>query len=195
MADALMESNFQMTEMANLQPLLWKSELISQSLTQGTANYVLPSRVVMILIAYIETGTGTGVTDRVLGPLSTVEYASMPNKVMQSQPTAFWFQRTITPSITLWQVPDGNGPYTLFMQVVTQVQDVVVPNGVTLDLPYRFLDAYVSGLAARLARIHAPEQWGAARQEADRTWEIASGNDVESVPFYLAPSIGYYTRG
>jgi hypothetical protein len=193
-ADGITESNLVLVEFTNKQPLLWKSELISQVLTQGTATYTLPSNVVMILLAYIETGSGTSTIDRVLGPLSTVEYASLTNKTQQSQPTCFWLDRQITPTITLWQVPDGGGPYTLYMRCVTQVQDAVLPSGVTMDLPYRFLDAFTAGLAYRLARIHAPALEQQRKMDAMEAWMIASTQDVENVPVMIMPGLGGYYR-
>jgi len=192
LTDAIFESNFLLSEFSNLQPLLWKSTLISQPLIQGTATYPLPKNVVMILICYLQTASGGGSTQRVLGPLSTVEYDSIPNKTTQAPATSFWLNRQITPTITFWPVPDSGGPYTAFMQVVTQVQDVVLPSGATLDLPYRFLDAFLAGLAVRLARIHAPDRLQDSRAEADRTWQIASTQDVENVPFYIIPGLSTY---
>ncbi len=192
LADAILESNFLLSEFSNLQPLLWKSTLISQALTQGTATYTLPKNAVMILICYVQTG-GSTTTQRVLGPLSTVQYASIPNKTTQAPATSFWMNRQITPTITFWPVPDSGGPYTAFMQVVTQVQDVALPSGATLDLPYRFLDAFLSGLAVRLARIHAVDRLAEAKQEAARTWGIASTQDTENTPFFILPQMsGYY---
>lgn len=192
--DAGNEGNFLLSEWSSKQPLLWKSELISQALTQGTATYDLPKRVVMILLAYIETGSGTSVQDRVIGPLSTTEYASLPNKTVQNQPTSFWFDRQITPQITLWQVPDDGGPYTLYMRCVSQVQDVSTPAGVTLDIPYRAIDAFVAGLAHRLARIHAPQLEAVRKADAMEAWNVFSGNDVENVPTYVAPMLSMYYR-
>lgn len=194
LADAILESNFLLSEFSNLQPLLWKSTLISQVLTQASATYTLPKNTVMILICYLQTASGGSATQRVLGPLSTVEYASLPNKTNQAPPSSFWLNRQITPTITFWPVPDGAGPYTAFMQVVTQVQDVALPSGVTLDLPYRFLDAFLAGLAVRLARLHAPDRLPDATSERDRTWNIASAQDTENVPFYILPGVGSYYR-
>lgn len=194
LTDAYNEGNFLLSEMANKQPLLWKSELISQALTQGTATYTLPKNVVMLLLVYIETGSGSSQNDRVLGPLSTVEYASIPNKTSQAPPTSFWFNRLITPEITFWQVPDGNGPYTAFMRAVTQAQDVVTANGVTLDLPYRALDYFVAGLAHRLARIYKPELEQIRKQDAMEAWTVFAGNDVENTPMFIAPQLGAYYR-
>ncbi len=198
--DAGQEGNFLLSEWASKQPLLWKSELISQILTQGTATYTLPSNVVMLLVVYIETTSGnpSTPTDRVLGPMSTVEYASLPNKTNQAQPTSFWLDRQITPQVTFWPVPDGNGPYTAFMRAVTQVQDTVgigqSPGNTNPDLPYRAFDAFLAGLAHRLSRIHAPALEQQRKMDADLAWNIFSGNDVENTPLYIVPGIGTYYR-
>lgn len=192
LVDAGNEGNFLLSEWSSKQPLLWKSELISQVLTQGTATYDLDPKVVMLLLVYIETGSGTSAMDRVLGPLSTVEYASIPNKTMQAPPTSYWFNRQITPQITFWQTPDGNGPYTAKMRAVTQVQDASLPSGATLDVPYRALDAFTAGLAYRLSRIHAPQLEQIRKADAMEAWDIFSNNDVENVPFFLMPGLSAY---
>lgn len=194
--DASNQANYLLVEWSNLQPLLWKSELISQALTSGTATYTLDDRVVMVLLGYLQTGTGTNTTARVLGPLSTVEYASLVNKDSQGLPNTFWFNRQITPTITLYFVPDSNtaSNYTLYLRVVSRPQDAKIPSGVTMDLPYRFLDAFAAGLAARLARLHKPELLVEAQTEAQRTWSIASGNDVENVPMFITPGVSGYWR-
>src|SRR5271166_6041095 len=194
--DAGNEGNFLCSEWSSKQPLLWKSELISQVLTQGTATYTLPARVVMILLCYIETGSGTSTTDRVIGPLSTVEYAALPNKTLQAPPTTFWFNRLITPQVTFWQVPDGAATYTAQFRCVSQVQDVTIPAGVTLDVPYRALDAFVAGLAYRLARIHAQPLEQQRKMDAMEAWMTFSGADVENVAMYITPGLSaYYRRG
>lgn len=192
--DAAMEGQLMLVEWSNKQPLLWKSELISHAATQGTATYTLPIRVVMILLAYVSTGSGTSQVDRVLGPLSTTEYAAIPNKNNQAPPTAFWFDRQITPQIVLWQVPDGGGPYTLYMRCVSRVQDVAITGGQTLDAPYRFLDAFAAGLAHRLARIHKPELEDKRKMDAMEAWQIAATQDVENVQMSISPLLGSYYR-
>lgn len=190
--DASTQANMLLSEWSNRVPLLWTSELISQALTQGTATYDLPSRVVMILLAYIETGSGTNTIDRVLGPLSTVEYASLTNKTQQSQPTAFWFNRVLPPQIVLWQVPDGGGPYVLKMRCVSQIQDASVQSGTTMDIPYRFLDAFAAGLSHRLARIHKPELEQQRKMDAMEAFQLAATTDTENVPLIIAPGLGRY---
>jgi hypothetical protein len=194
LTDAYNEGNYLLAQISNLQPLLWESVELSQVLTEGVATYILPAKTVMLLLVTIQTGSGTSTNDRVIGPLSTVEYASIPNKTTQAPPTSYWFNRQITPEITFWQVPDGNGPYTAKMRAVTQVQDAVVASGATLDLPYRALDFFVAGLSHRLARIYKPELELQRKQDAMDAWSIFSGNDVENVPMMIAPMLGSYYR-
>lgn len=192
---AAQEGNLLLTEWASKQPLLWKSETQNLGvLTQGTAAYTPAARTVDVLIAYIRTGSGTNQVDRVIGPLSTVEYQAMPAKNEQGPPTAFWFNRQISPAITLWPTPDSGGPYTLLVQTVSQVQDVALVNGTTLDTPYRFFDAFTAGLSYRLARHYAPALEQLRKQDAMESWDTASSNDVESVPLYVYPALGSYYR-
>lgn len=192
--DAGNEGNLLLSEWSNLQPLLWKSELIEQVLTQGVPTYVLPKRVVMILTMYIQTGVTPNFTDRVLGPLSTVEYASMTNKLMQAPPNSFWFDRQSTPQVTFWPNPDGGGPYTAKMRCVVQPQDAVIPSGVTIDIPYRAQDAFIAGLAYRLARIHAQELEDKRKMDYKEAWAAFTGNDTENVAMYVKPQMAGYFR-
>lgn len=175
------------------QPLLWKTETQTLTCVQGTATYTPAARTVAILSATIQTGSGQTLINRNIGPLSTTDYASIPNPNLQSPPTSFWFNRLIAPQVTLYPTPDDGGPYTLVLTTASQVQDVGLTNGQTLDVPYRFLDAFAAGLAHRLARIYAQPLEAARKQDAMEAWQIAFGNDVEDVPLMLAPSLsGYY---
>lgn len=193
MKDAEVESNLLLCAWSSDQPNLWLSELISVALVQGTATYTLPSEFVAIQVAYVAQSSGGSAYDRPLGAMSTVEYFSQPNKTTQGPPTSYWFDRQITPQITMWPVPDGAATYTLKIRGVRQVQDASMPNGTGVEIPYRFYDAFTAGLSHRLARIYAPSFEDKRGMDADKAWEKASGKDVEQVPFYISPATnGYY---
>lgn len=182
---------------------MWLSELKSETLTESVATYTLDPEIVAIQMAYVSTTTGSQTTDRPLGPMSTVEYAAMPNKLTEGFPTSYWFDRQITPQITMWPVPDGNFTYTLKLRCVRQAQDATMPAGTNVDIPYRFNTAFVDGLADRLGAVY-PEAAKAAlgpnfatilQARADRSWEIAASQDTEQgVPMYISPSFGGYYR-
>lgn len=191
---AIVELNLLLVKFSNLQPNLWDVDLQTVPLTAGVATYSVPAETVMITNAYIRTGTGTSTTDRLIFPISQTEYAALPNKTSQGLPTQFWFNRQISPTLTLYLVPDSNGPYTLFYYRVRQVQDALGQNGLNVEVPYLFLDAITAGLAHRLARVFAPDLEDRRKLEAEEAWAIAAKMNVENVPLFIVPGlIGYYS--
>lgn len=149
---------------------------------------------VMVLDAYITINPGTASQfDRAIMPISRTEYAQTPNKNLQAPPTSFWFDRLINPTITLWPVPDQTNYYTLTFYRVIQIQDAELSKDATVDVPYRWLDAMGSGLAARLAVIYAPDRLQLLEAKATQAYDIAATQDVENVALYIMPGLsGYY---
>lgn len=193
MADAEQESNLVQVMLSNKQPNLWTDELYEQALTAGSGDYTLPDRMIAIQAAYITTSLNGVDQDRVIWPLSVFEWASLPNKTQQAPPTSYWYDRKITPIMHLWPVPDDSATYTLKMRICRQIQDVTIPGGVTLDLPYRWLDVFVADLSYRLARIYAPDKEAARKVDSKEAWDNAATEDVENVPIYIQPNLsGYY---
>jgi len=188
------QMNLLFIEFDNRQVNLWKVELISQSLTQGTATYTLPARVVMVLDAYRSTTTAGVTTDIFMTPISRDDYAAYPQKSTQSPPTQYFFNRQITPQITLYPVPDSGGPYTLNMYVCSNIQDASIPGGETPDLPNRWLDVLCAGLAYRVSRVYAPDKTVALKADYDEAWRVAATQDIENTPIRIVPKFGGYYR-
>jgi hypothetical protein len=190
MLDGRMAANMVLVEFANRQPNLWTVGLTALPLVDGTATYTLNANIVMVLDLYINNTH----SDRVLAPISRTEYASIPNKTLQSTPTQFWFNRQVVPTLTFWPVPDSNGPYTAYYYAVRQTQDAELPVGQTVEIPFRFLDAFVAHLAWKLAEIYKPELETTMMAKAERAWNIASTQDQEHVPIYMTPDLSRYWR-
>jgi hypothetical protein len=189
-------SNFILSEFSNLQPMLWAVNLTSIPLLEGSGTYSLPAEIVMILDAYVSTSLSDGSEqDRILSPISRTDYASIPNKSQEGYPTQFWFDRLISPVIKLWPVPDGNGPYVFRYYSVRQNMDSVAANGKTVEIPYRFLETYVAGLAWKISEMYAPELEDKLFNRYQRSFNIAAIQDTENVPMYLTPGLsGYFIR-
>lgn len=195
MVTARREMNLLLAEASNKQVNLWKVELLSINLTQGTSTYSVPDRTVMILDGYVSLNNGQSTqTDRYVTPISRTEYASYGSKSTQGPPTTYWFDRLISPTITFWPVPDGNGPYVFNYYTCSQMQDAGIQNAETPDLPYRWLDWFVAGLSHRLARTYAPTMEAIRKADAAEAWAIAATQDVENVPMSIAPALGGYYR-
>lgn len=192
MVDARMELNLMLSSWANKGVNLWTFELATQTLLQGVATYNVPDSTVMMVDAYIETGTPA--VGRMITSISRSDYAALPNKETQGRPTSYWFNRDISPKVTLWPVPDQDSVYTLRYWKLNQIQDGNLTNSEIPDLPYRWLDAMVAGLAARLAAIYAPERMQILDKKAEEAYQIAADQDVENVPLSISPVLEQYYR-
>ena len=193
--NARVSANLVLAEWSNQVPNLWEVGLQSSPLIQGTDTYSVSAETVMILDMYITTSISGTPNDRYITPISRTEYASYPNKTQQGFPTVFWFDRLISPTITLWPVPDGNGPYVMNYYSVRQTQDAVLGGAKTVEIPYVWLDAFAAALAWRLSEKYAPQIEDRMMMKADRAWKIAATQNVEDVNLYITPSLsGYYDK-
>jgi hypothetical protein len=190
MESARMATNMMLSRWANQGVNLWAVDLITTPLVEGQATYDVDPNTVMILDAY----TTAGGPDRVIMPISRTEYASYPNKTQQGFPTSFWFNRLISPEVTLWPVPDGNSATILKYYSVRRIQDANLRNGQQVEVPYLWLEAFADGLAYRLARIWAPQMAVNLKMQADESYQIAAVQNVENTPVYISPMIGGYFR-
>ena len=101
--------------------------------------------------------------------------------------------RLLSPTVTLWPVPDGSET-TLNYYAVQQIQDANFSSGQTLDLPLYFLEAFAYGLAQRLATIWAPDRAVGLKTLADEAYQIAAMQNVETAQQYISPTISGYFR-
>jgi hypothetical protein len=191
MESARMATNMMLSRWSNMGVNLWAVDLITVPLVEGQATYAVDGNAIMVLDAYTTTSGGI---DRVIMPISRTEYASYPNKTQQGFPTSYWFDRLVSPTITLWPVPDGSSATILKYYRVRQIQDANLQNGENAEIPYRWLEAFADGLTYRLARIWAPQMAQLLKGQADESYQIAATQDVEDVPTYISPMIGGYFR-
>lgn len=194
MADADNECNLTQVDISLRNPNFWKRELYEVSLTASTAEYTLPARMMAIQAAYITKDDGDTSTDTIVWPLSGAEYAALPQKDQEGTPVSYFYNRLLTPTITLWPVPDDQFTYTLKLAIFSQIEDASLTSGTTLDMPYRFLDVFVAKLAHRLARIYKPDLEDKRKQDAMDAWAVAANEDQEDVPVMIAVAAEGYWR-
>ena len=191
MDSARMATNMMLSRWANQGVNLWAVDLITTPLIEGQTTYAVAPNTVMILDAYTTTDQGI---DRVIMPISRTEYASYPNKEQQGFVTSFWYDRLISPTITLWPVPDGTSSTILKYYRVRQIQDSNLQNNENVEIPYLWLECFADGLAYRLARIWNPQMAVALKAQADESYAIASNQNVENVGTYISPMLSGYFR-
>jgi hypothetical protein len=177
-------TNMMLANWSNRGVNLWQVELVTVPLVAGTASYSVNSNTVVMLDAYI---------DRIILPISRTEYASYPNKAQSGFPTTFWFDRQLSPTVTLWPVPDGTQTSLKYYKV-SRIQDANMNGTQEVDVPPIWLEAFAYGLAQRLALIWAPDKVVALKPMADEAYQIAAAQNVETANQYISPQISGYFR-
>lgn len=166
---------------------LWTVSLQSQALTQGQMSFALQQQNVEIFNCYRRQTSGGVTTDTSMSAISRAEYAVIPNKQQQSQPTQFYLERTVTPTVFIWPTPQDSS-YTMYFYVMNMQQDVGAYTN-TLDAPQRWFDAMASAMASRLAVKWAPDRMMALQGMADRAFDFAAAEDTENVNMRITPNV------
>ena len=183
--------NLMLADWANRGINLWTIEQGTQTLTQGTATYTLPADTVDLIEHVIRTGAGNASTqaDLQITRISVSTYSSIPNKLQQARPIQVWINRQqAAPQFTVWPVPDGSQTYQFVYWRLRRIQDA--GNGVTTqDVPFRFINCLVAGLAYHLSMKipGAMDRMAVLKQQYDEAWDIASSEDREKAAIRFVP--------
>lgn len=192
---ARMAANLLCSNWSNRGVNLWAVDLITEPLVQGQATYTVDPSTVMILDAYMSIDDGVSdPIDRIILPVSRSEYAAYPNKEQQGFTTVYWFDRLLSPTVTLWPVPDGTSAQYLKYYRVRRIQDSALQGGAQVEIPYLWLDAFAYGLAARLAVVWAPDKLAMLKPLADEAYAIAAEQNTEYAQVYISPNLSGYWR-
>jgi len=176
--------NYMFSDWANNGPNLWAVDLQSITLTPGTLYYDLEPRTVSILQVYTRTMSGAQATDLMMSPISRAEYDAIPNKAQLGQrPFQYYFQRTITPRLYIWQAPELAG-VTLFYHRM-KIQEDAGAFTDSMDAPNRWMEAIAAGLAAKLSVKFAPDRLEFLQGLADGAYTRAAAEDREKVPLRI----------
>ena len=193
MESARMSANMMLGRWSSQGVNLWCVDLETIPLIQGVSTYSVPSNTIVMLDTYIVQNSGGAAINRLILPISRTEYASYPNPQQQGFPTTYWFDRLLSPTVTLWPVPDGNESELKYYRV-RQLQDSNFVNGQQVEIPYYFLEAFAYGMAYRLAMIWSPDKIQILKPLADESYSIAAQQNVETAQQYISPMIASYFR-
>lgn len=205
MISATRSMNLLLQEWSNKGPNLWTITEAALGVVTGTKLYALPANCVLLLDMWwaVDAGYGNGTTDRILIPITRDQYAEIPNKDQQGSPTQYWFERTIAPQVTLYQVPSQDTTSSpasdIRFKYMRPVQDASPANGQTLDIPNYFLEAFTADLAWRLGGKFADMAiWAAIKDDIrmakEQAWALARDADTELAPITIVPNLSNYWR-
>jgi hypothetical protein len=176
--------NYLFSDWANNGPNLWAVDLQYIDLVAGQLEYTLDVETVNLLQVYTRVTSGGQNNDIMMSPISRAEYAAIPNKAQTStRPFQYYFQRTSTPSLFIWQAPEAAGVRLYYYRM--KIQQDAGSFTDSMDAPNRWMEAIASGLAAKLAVKFAPDRLQYLEGLADGAYVRACAEDRERVPLRI----------
>ncbi len=186
-------------EWANRGINLWTIEQGSIPMVQGQIVYELPVDTIDLLEHVVRTQTGEQQTDITINRISVDTYSTIPNKNAQGRPIQVWINRqsgatepstgVAYPNINVWPAPEQSNYYTFVYWRLRRIQDAGAGGVYTQDIPFRFLNALVSGLAYYLSlKIPgAMDRMQVLKAQYDQDWDLASTEDREKAAVRFVP--------
>ena len=195
---------------ANMGINLWCVEQGTIPVYQGTIAYDLPVDTIDLLDQVIRTGTGQNQVDLNISRISVSTYSTIPNKLATGRPIQVWINRqsgatnpgvptnTVNaPQINIWPSPDqgtlADPYYTFVYWRLRRIQDA--GGGVsTQDIPFRFLNAMIAGLAYYLSMKLPdvdPNRIQMLKADYDEQLKIAQDEDRDKSPVRYVPRVSY----
>ncbi|KEZ78309.1 hypothetical protein [Salinisphaera hydrothermalis] len=158
----------------------WAVEKTVRPVTPGMTSFDLPDGGIDILEATLRRSG----LDTEMYPISRGDYQAIPKKDLRGLPDRYWVDRnTGAPTVYIWQIGE-NSTDEIHYWYMRRFKDVgSLPD--TLDIPSYFYDAFVAGVAARLAVKFAPDRVGFLQPEAERSFNRALDADGSRAPLTI----------
>ena len=178
----------------------WTLEQVALPLLPGVYQYTIPADTVDIIEAVIRQNPGSTATqtDLTISRISVSTYATIPNKLVPGRPIQYFLDRQIAPVINLWQVPPDSS-YTFVYWRMRRIQDAGNQGNLNMDMPFRFMPAFVAGLAYYLSmKMPSPvastqfynnrlQYIQFLQTEYEAQFDKASASDRETAPLRFVP--------
>lgn len=184
-----------MVDWANRGLNLWLVDEGFFTVTADMSSFTLPADTTDLIEVVWRTDPGSvdHQTDLSLNRVSVSDWAAIPNKLDEgSRPLQYYINRLQpAPVINLWPIPDGSQAGQIVYWRLRRIQDAGAPASNTMDLPYRFLEAFVSGLAYHLA-VKNPQlapRISMLKQMYDESFGLAAAEDRDRASVRLTPFI------
>ena len=182
--------NLLFSEWGNRGIHLWKVQLNEQQLTAGVATYTVPTNVNDVLEAYIsstaQAADGPATNDIALTKIDRSAYSALPNKLATGQPSQYYVNRQIDPTISLYVAPDASTYTYLKFYSINRIEDAGSFTN-TADVAYRFLPCMCSGLAFYLSQKRAPDRIQVLKQLYEDELLRALNEDGSRTSVYISP--------
>jgi hypothetical protein len=165
----------------------WTFEQVQHTVVPDEVSFDLPVGSIEVQSAVVRRN---GV-DTEIYPISREDYLILHDKNLIGRPDRYFVDRrrdtpgdNVPVQVFFWLAGE-NSTDIIIMNVYKQVQDVGNAQN-TLDVPFRFQEAFVAELAARVALKYNEAKWESLQILAADEWILASDEDRDTAPFIMS---------
>ena len=189
--------NLMLAEWANRGLNQWTITEKTVAMVKDTTTYNVDSTnataAIDVLDVYIRETQGSETTDLPMTRLSRAEYSHITTKTSTGKPNQFFIDKQSTPTITVWPVPDKTSTYTVYMNVLTRMDDADAGAN-TLDMPFRFYPCLAAGLAYYISLKRAPDRTSLLKSLYEEEFDRAMSTDEDRASFKVSPNLRSYNN-
>ncbi len=193
--------NILFSEWGNRGVHLWKVKEATVPLVEGQDEYNFandntnfPQDINDVLEAYVRNNTtATAPVDTTLTKIDRSDYAALPNKLSQGTPSQYYVERTVAPSIYLYQTAGSSfsgSNYQLKFYYIARIEDAGAYTN-TADITYRFIPCMTAGLAYYLSMKYSPELIQPLKLVYEDELQRALQEDGQRTSLYISPQTFY----
>ena len=189
--------NLMLAEWANRGLNQWTIAQKTVAMVKDTTVYNIDSTnataPIDVLDAFVRETVNSEVTDLPMTRISRSQYSAYPKKSQTGKPNQFLIDKQSSPTITVYPAPDKSSEYTVYMNVLTRMDDAD-EGANTLEMPYRFYPCLAAGLAYYISIKRAPERTMMLKQMYDEEFQRALDQDEERASYRIMPDLRSYTN-
>ena len=187
--------NLMLAEWANRGLNQWTVAQKTVAMVEDDSNYNIDSTnataPIDVLDAFMRETINSENVDLPMTRISRAQYSSLPNKSTTAKPNQYMIDKQLTPTVSVWPVPDKSSTYTMYMNVLTRMDDADIGSN-TLEMPYRFYPCLAAGLAYYISLKKAPDRTGMLKQLYEEEFLRAMNSDEERASLRIAPDLSSY---
>ena len=189
--------NIMLAEWANRGLNQWTVIEKTVAMVASTSTYNIDSTnstaPIDVLDVFIRETSGSETTDIPLSRLSRAEYSHVTNKSTTGKPNQYFVNKLLSPTVTVYPVPDLSSKYTLHMNVLTRMDDAESATN-PMELPFRFYTCLTAGLAYYMSMKRAPQLTGQLKAIYEEEFDRALSQDEERSSFHISPNLRSYNN-
>lgn len=181
--------NILMNNWANRGLNLWSVADTTLNCVVGTATYTIPTDTVDLLDQTIRDPSSN--QEIWVSRIAVGTWAKETQKSLPGRPTQVYVERTTTPQITLWPVPDR--AYIFRYWYIRRLDGLASGVSGSPDIPSRFVEPLIAGLAYNMALKSTDQvvmqKLPLLKQLYEEAYELAATEDRDRAGLRITPRI------